>query len=95
MTLTVTINLLLINFNIGHNFFILKDGDFIFGMCIPYIKAFLMVPYIFEHMTFTFTFDPPLENFNIGHNSLVIRCRVFKFCMYVPNDQVFLQLHIL
>ena len=46
VTLTVTFDLLLKNFNIGHNFFILRDRSFIFGMCVPYDKAFPMVPYI-------------------------------------------------
>ena len=36
MTLTVTFDLLLKNFNTGHNFFILRDGAFIFGMCVSY-----------------------------------------------------------
>ena len=44
VTLTVTFGLLLKNFNIGHNFFILWDKAFIFGMCVPYDKAFPMVP---------------------------------------------------
>ena len=32
------------NFNIGHNFFTLRDRSFIFGMCDPYDKAFPTVP---------------------------------------------------
>ena len=31
------------NFNIDHNFFILWDKAFIFGMFVPYDKAFQMV----------------------------------------------------
>ena len=46
VTLTVTFDLLLKNFNIGHNLFILWDKAFIFGMCVPCDKAFPMVPYI-------------------------------------------------
>ena len=46
VTLTVTFDLLLKNFNIGHNFFIIWDKAFIFGMCVPYDKAFEMVPLI-------------------------------------------------
>ena len=36
------------NFNIGHNFFILRDTSraFIFGMCVPYDKTFPAVPLI-------------------------------------------------
>ena len=54
VTLTVTFALLLKNFNIDHNFFILKDRPFIFGIlkdrafifgiCVPYDKAFPIVP---------------------------------------------------
>ena len=44
VTLTVTFDLLLKNFNIGHNFFLLRDGALIFGMCVPYDKAFPLVP---------------------------------------------------
>ena len=43
VTLTVTFDLLLKNFKTGHNFFILRDGTFIFGMCVSYDKAFPMV----------------------------------------------------
>ena len=42
VTLTMTFDLLLKN--IGHNFFILRDGALIFGMCVPYDKAFPLVP---------------------------------------------------
>ena len=44
VTLTVTFDLLLKNFNIGHNFFIERDRAFIFGMCIPYDKTFPTEP---------------------------------------------------
>ena len=44
VTLTVTFDLLLKNFNIGNNFYILWDKALIFGMCVPYDKAFPMVP---------------------------------------------------
>ena len=44
VTLTVTFDLLLKNFNIGHNFFILRDGALIFGMYVPYDKALPLVP---------------------------------------------------
>ena len=32
------------NFNIGHNFFTLRDKSLIFGMCDPYDKTFPTVP---------------------------------------------------
>ena len=43
VTLNVNFDLLLKNFNIGHNF-IFGDREFIFGMCILYGKAFLTTP---------------------------------------------------
>ena len=42
----MTFDLLLENFNIGDNFFILRDGALIFGLSVPYDKAFPLVPYI-------------------------------------------------
>ena len=44
VTLTVTFDLLLKNFNICHIFFIVRDRAFIFGMCIPYDKTFPTEP---------------------------------------------------
>ena len=44
VTLTVTFDLLLKNFNIGHNFFIVRDRAFIFSMCVPYDQTFPTEP---------------------------------------------------
>ena len=44
VTLTMTFDLLLKNFDIGHSFFIERDKAFIFGMCIPYDKTFQTEP---------------------------------------------------
>ena len=44
LNLTVTFDLLLKEFNIGHYLFVLRDRAFIFGMVVPYNKAFPMVP---------------------------------------------------
>ena len=73
MTLTMTFHLLLKNFNSVHNFLTIRDRAFIFGMCVPYDKTFLIVPLNFDHMTLTVTFDLHLENFNSTHNFLTIR----------------------
>ena len=43
MTLTVTFDLHLENFNSAHNFLTTGHKAFIFGMCVPYDKTFLMV----------------------------------------------------
>ena len=40
----MTFDLLLKNFNICHNFFILSDKAFIFGMSGPCDEAFAIVP---------------------------------------------------
>ena len=44
VTLTVTFDLLLKNFNIGHNFFVLRGTAYKFGKCVPYDKAFPLAP---------------------------------------------------
>ena len=45
-TFTVTFDLLLKNFSIGHNSFVrrVRGRAFIFGMGVPYDKAFPIVP---------------------------------------------------
>ena len=52
----MTFDLLLKNFKIGHNFFIIWDKAFIFGMCVPYDKALSNGTVNFEHVTLTVTF---------------------------------------
>ena len=54
VTLTVTFDQLLKNFNICHNFFSLWDEAFIFGMCDPYDKTFPTVPQILNLWTLTY-----------------------------------------
>ena len=44
VTLTVTLYPYFENLNSGHNFFTIGDRAFIFSMCVPYAKTFLMVP---------------------------------------------------
>ena len=85
----VTFDLLLKNFQIGHNFFILRDRAFIFGMCVHYDNTF---PAVHEHVTFTVTFDLLLQNFVISHNFLILRDRAFIFGKCVPFDKAFLMI---
>ena len=40
----MTFDLLLKNFNIGHNLFVLRGRAYIFGICVPYEKAFPLAP---------------------------------------------------
>ena len=44
MTLTLKLDLLLRNFNLGHNFLTRRDRAFILHMCIPCDKTFHIVP---------------------------------------------------
>ena len=71
-------------------FFTIRDRAFIFGICVPYDKTFLLVPWLFDHVTSTATFDLHLENFNSAHSFLIIRHMAFIFGMCVPYDKTFL-----
>ena len=74
------VKLLLKNFNIGHNSFVLRGRAFIFGIRVPYDKAYPIVQQCtinFEHVALTMTFDLLLKNFDIGDNSFVLRGRAF------------------
>jgi hypothetical protein len=53
------------SFNIGHIFWMVSDNAFIFHMCVPYDKTFLLVLIFFYLLTLKF--DPLFKNFNIGH----------------------------
>ena len=85
VTLTVTFDLNLKNFVVSHNFLILRDKAFIFGKCVPFDKAFLMIT-SFERVTLIVTFDLLL---NIGHDFLTVRDWVFKFSICVPYVHTF------
>ena len=58
-------NLLLKNFNLGHNFLTRRDRAFILHMCIPCDKINLSHgTIIFDLVTLTLKFDLLLKNFN-------------------------------
>ena len=44
VTLAVTFDLYLENFNSANNFLTIRHRAFVFGMCVPYDKTFLIVP---------------------------------------------------
>ena len=44
VTLTLKFDLLFKNFNLGHNFWTMRDKAFIFHMCIPCDKTFHTIP---------------------------------------------------
>ena len=52
VTLTVTFDPLL---NISHNFLTVKDWAFTFGIFVPYVHTFPMVPQILKHWTWLWT----------------------------------------
>ena len=56
VTLTVTFDLLLKNFNIGHNFSIIRDRAFIFGI-VCLMTRLSNSTINFEHVALTVTFD--------------------------------------
>ena len=91
----MTFDLLLKNFNIGHNFCILRDGAFIFGMCSHYDTTIPMVPSILNiwQCISSFVFYiwpwPTFENHNIGHNAFVLRGMAFIFGIHIPHDKAF------
>jgi hypothetical protein len=87
VTLTLKFDPLFKNFNIGHIFWMMSDNVFIFHMCVPYDKTFLLVP---KCLTLTLKFDSLFKNFNIGHIFWMASDRAFIFHMCVPYDKTFL-----
>ena len=77
------------NFNIGNNFFTLRDMSFIFSMCNPYGKTFPTVPWILNVRPWAWPLTYFWKNFNIGHNFFIIRERAFILGMCVPYDKTF------
>jgi hypothetical protein len=63
------------------------DRAFIFHMCVPYDKTFLLVP---KFVTLTLKFDSLFKNFNIGHIFWMASDRAFIFHMCVPYEKTFL-----
>ena len=72
------------NFYIGHDSFVLGGKAFIFGLSVPFDKAFRMY-----HNLKRVTFDLLLKNFKIGHNFFIQRDRVFMFDMCVSYNKAF------
>ena len=85
VTFNVTFDLLLKNFNICHNFFILRDGVFIFCMC-PLWQGLSDSTVNFEYANFTMSFDLILTNFNICHNkdlvTFTVTSTLYRFGLY-------------
>ena len=79
VTLTVTVDLFLKNYDMGLNFFILRNRAFI--QCIWHVCSLWQElsdgTLNFEHVTLNVTFDLLLKNFNTGHNFFILRDWVF------------------
>ena len=88
VTLTVTFDLQLENFNFAHNFLTIRHRAFIFSVCVPY-DDLSDGTINFDHMTTTVTFDLYLENFNFAHNFLRIRHRAFMCSKCGVYDKTF------
>ena len=63
VTLTLVFDLLIKNFNLGHNTFMVSIRALIFHMSVPCDKTFPWVP---TDLTLTLEFDLLVENFNLA-----------------------------
>ena len=86
---TLTFDLLLKNFNLGHSFLTRRGKAFILHMYIPCDKTFPWVPKFFDQVTLTFKFDLLLKIFNLGYSVLTRRGRAFIFHMCIPCSKTF------
>jgi hypothetical protein len=77
-------------FNIGHIFWMVSDRTFIFHMCVPYDKTFLLVPNFLTLWPWPWSLTHFSKNFNIGHIFWMASDRAFIFHMCVPYDKNFL-----
>ena len=96
VTLTFDLHLKKKNFNIGQNYFTVRDSALIFVMCVPCYKTFPLVPTFFI-MTLTVTFDLYLKNFNIVHNYSTVGDGAFIFTwgryICISSDKTFPFIH--
>ena len=74
VTLTVTFDLHLENFNSAHNFLTIRHGAFIFGVC-----DLSGGNISFDHMTVIVTFDLLSNYFNMAPNCFTLRYRAIIF----------------
>ena len=75
------------NFNFNHNFWTIRDRDFIFGMYIELMKPFQMTPKLITSWPWPLTYIS--KNFNRCHNFWTIRGRALLLHVYIPFDEVF------
>ena len=89
VTLTLTFDLLLKNFNLGHNFLTRRGRAFIFHIYIPCDKTFPWVPTFLTLWPWPWSLTYFKKNFNLGHSFLTKRGRAFILHMYIPCDKTF------
>jgi hypothetical protein len=82
-----------LNFNLGHNFWMISSRALIFYMNIPCYKTFPLVPTFWPRdldLSIWHTFSVCHKNFNLGHNFRMISTRALIFYMSIPCDKNFL-----
>ena len=67
------------NFNLGHNFWIVKDRDFIFGMHIQLVKPFQMTPRSMTEKSQFWTLLPPGAFIFHKHTRFIFNMRELLF----------------
>jgi hypothetical protein len=80
LTLTLKLDLLFKNFNVGHIFWMVSDRTFIIHICVPYDKTFLLVPKIFTFWSWSLSYFLKL---NIVHIYWMVSDMDFIFPMHV------------
>jgi hypothetical protein len=85
---TLKFDPLFINFNIGHIFWMASDRAFLFHMCVPYDKTFLLVAKFWTIWLWSLTHFS--KTLNIAHIFWMASDRAFIFDMCVPYDNTFL-----
>ena len=91
VTLTFEFDLLLKNFNIGNNFWMVSDRAFIFHIYIyiPCDKTFPLIPKFLTLWLGPLRLTYFKKNFNQGYISLTIRAGALVFHMYIPHGQTY------
>ena len=90
VTLTLRFDLLVKNFNLGHNLWTMRDRALIHISHVYSLRQDLSRhSIIFCLITLTLKFDLLFKNVNLGHNLWTVRERAFIFHMCVPCDKTF------
>ena len=76
------------NFNLGHNFWLVRAKSLILDMCIPcdHLSDDII---IFDLVILTLAQETFYENFNLGHNFWLVGARPFILDMCILCDETF------